>query len=61
MLEDVLGCDPKDVNNNKAFLGEQISCTNNPVHPGRRQARFPRSQGHGPRAEPNGPKGRSIC
>src|SRR5438046_10122377 len=27
MLEDVLGW--TDVNNNKAFLGEQISCTNN--------------------------------
>ena len=57
MFEDVLGW--TDVSNNKAFFGEQISCTNNAiVDPDRGQARLPGDrQGHRPRAQPAGAQG----
>ncbi len=58
MLEDVLGW--TDVSNNKAFLGEQISCTNNAssilVVAKRDFADIAKVTDHG--LNPNGPKGR---
>src|SRR5215475_7891722 len=59
MLEDVLGW--TDVNNNKAYLGEQISCTNNAssilVVAKRDFPEIAKVTDHA--LNPNGPKGRS--
>ena len=61
MFEDVLGW--TDVNNNKAYFGEQISCTNNAssiLVVGKRD--FPeiaKVTDHG--LNPQGPKGRFHC